>query len=151
MDRMLPVRWITVHHDGMSAFNANDQPSAAARLEAIRRAHRGKGWGDIGYHFAVDRGGRVWQGRPLRWQGAHVKDCNPGNVGVVMLGNFDIQSPSKAQTDALQMHLAWLMKAYSVPVGRLRTHQEWPTAKTACPGRSLQAHMVKARRGGMLV
>ncbi|HWB18681.1 MAG TPA: peptidoglycan recognition family protein [Phycisphaerales bacterium] len=150
MNRMLPVQWITVHHDGMNAFTAVDQISAAQRLESIRRAHRNKGWGDIGYHFAIDRGGRVWQCRPLQWQGAHVKDCNPGNIGVVNLGNFEIQSPSQAQLTALNNHLEYLMRTYNVPVSKIRTHQEWPSARTECPGRSLQAYMVNVRRNGTL-
>ena len=29
---------------------------------------------DVGYHYAVDRAGRVWECRPLTWQGAHVRN-----------------------------------------------------------------------------
>ncbi|MFO0893619.1 MAG: peptidoglycan recognition family protein [Phycisphaerales bacterium] len=146
MNPMLPVRFITVHHDGMTPFTATDQESSAARIEVIRTGHRSKKWGDIGYHFVVDRGGRVWEGRSLRWQGAHVEAQNEGNVGICCLGNFDEQSPSQAQLDALEGQLRTLMRRYGVPVSRIRTHQEWPTAHTACPGRSLQSAMVKIRR-----
>lgn len=148
MDPMLPVRYITVHHDGMHPFYAQDERSTATRLERIRAAHRGSGWGDIGYHFIVDRAGRVWEGRPLNWQGAHVKDHNEGNIGVMAVGNFDQQSPSEAQVQALARTVASLMRSAGVPVNRVKTHQEW--AVTACPGRALQAYMVKARRTGAL-
>ncbi len=50
LNPMLPVKYITVHHDGMSPFLAKDERSSAARVELIRTGHRGKGWGDIGYH-----------------------------------------------------------------------------------------------------
>ena len=151
MNRMLPVQYITVHHDGMEPFYATDPGSSAARLDAIRRAHRDKGWGDIGYHFAIDRDGRVWQGRPLMWQGAHVKDCNEGNIGVVTLGNFDRQSPSAPQIAGLNRHVSWLMRQFRVPLrdgagrSRLLTHQEWPSARTACPGVNLQRYMMAVR------
>lgn len=146
MDRMAPINWITVHHDGMDPFFSADEASAAARLESIRRAHRSKGWGDIGYHYAVDRSGRVWEGRPINWQGAHVKDCNLGNIGVVCLGNFDKQTPSPAQLSALNRHVTWLMHNYRVSLSRLRTHQEWPSAATACPGINLERYMVAVRQ-----
>ena len=77
MNHMLPVRYITIHHDGMRApFTSTSKSSTATRLETIRKSHLrrdGGRWGDIGYHFAIDPAGRVWQGRPLMWQGAHVK------------------------------------------------------------------------------
>jgi hypothetical protein len=148
MNKQLPVRYITVHHDAQySSITA--QRDVAARLEDIRRYHRtNRGWADIGYHYAIDRAGRVWQTRPVTWQGAHVKDHNEANVGVMCLGNFDQQSASRAQLAALNTTVGWLMGHYNVPVARVMTHQEW--SATACPGRTLQAHMVSARRRGRL-
>jgi len=145
MNPMLPPRYITVHHDGMSPFLAKDQSSAAARIEIIRNGHRSKGWGDIGYHYVVDRGGRVWEGREIQWQGAHVKNSNEGNIGICCLGNFDEQSPSDEQLQAAERMVGCLMQKYNITVARVRTHQEWPTAHTACPGRSLQREMVQMR------
>lgn len=146
MNAMLPVRYVTVHHDGMDPFTGDDARAAAARLDAIRRAHLNRGWGDIGYHFAVDRAGNVWEGRPLAYQGAHVKDHNEYNLGVVALGNFDRQQPTRAQLAALHRHVRLLVCTFGVPGSRLRTHQEW--APTACPGRHLQRYMVNARSTG---
>ena len=149
MNRMSSIRFITVHHDGMDPFFATDRATVAAHLEGIRRLHRRKGWGDIGYHFAVDRAGRVWEGRPLHWQGAHVKDHNPGNIGVVVLGNFDQQQPSVAQLDGVRRHLLTLMRVYNVPLERVHTHQEWG-APTACPGKKLQKSLLRLRSTGRL-
>jgi hypothetical protein len=149
MDRMLPIHSITVHHDGMRPFLEGDERGSVNRLEAIRRSHREhRQWGDIGYHYAVDRAGRVWECRPLSHQGAHVKDHNEGNIGVLALGNFDQQAPTPAQLDGLMRHVSWLMHHHRVPVSRLRTHREWETARTACPGTSLQRFMDDARRSG---
>ena len=81
----------------------------------------------------------------MRWQGAHVKDCNVGNIGVVCLGNFDKQTPSQPQLAALNRHVTWLMRNYRVQMPKLRTHQEWPSAATACPGVNLERYMVAVR------
>ncbi|MSR45046.1 MAG: N-acetylmuramoyl-L-alanine amidase [Phycisphaerales bacterium] len=146
IDPMLPVRWITIHHDGMTPFLATDYASCVGRIELIRNGHRGKGWADIGYHFIVDRSGRVWEGRDLRYQGAHVKDQNEGNLGILCMGNFDQQTPSLAQLVALDRHLRLCMVKYKVKASQVRSHQEWASAKTACPGRNLQSKMNGIRR-----
>jgi hypothetical protein len=148
MNRMRPVSRITVHHDGMSAYTQTDFRSAANRLESIRSAHlrrRPEPFGDIGYHFAIDPSGRVWQARALTWQGAHVRRQNSGNLGIVLLGNYDKQGVNARQQAALVTFIAARMKHHRVPVGRVVTHQE--LSPTACPGRHLQAFMVTARRG----
>jgi hypothetical protein len=147
MDRMNPIRYITVHHDGMHPFYDTHQQDVATRIETIRQRHRGRGWGDIGYHFVVDPAGRVWEARPLAYQGAHVKDHNFANIGVVALGNFEEQSPSAAQLQALRRLLNRLMQLYDVPIERVLTHQEWPGAATACPGVNLQHYLQVMRRG----
>ena len=148
MNRLSPIRYITVHHDGMHPFFDTDQRATAARIEAIRRAHRRRGWGDIGYHFVVDRAGRVWEGRSLRYQGAHVKNNNYANIGIVVLGNFDRQQPSQVQLASVRQLVSSLMDRYHVPASRVSTHQEW--APTACPGRYLQQFMNTSRRRGRL-
>ncbi|MBL8758846.1 MAG: N-acetylmuramoyl-L-alanine amidase [Phycisphaerae bacterium] len=147
---MLPIGRITIHHDGMDGFTSTSQADAAARLETIRRAHvNQRGYADIGYHYIVDPGGRVWEGRNIRYQGAHVKDNNEGNVGVMCLGNFDLHRPSSAQIAALDRFVAGQMRRHNVGISRVYTHQE--INPTACPGRNLQQYMVATRgnRGAM--
>lgn len=150
MKPMKLTRYITIHHDGMTSFTSTSKSTAAARLETIRKAHLrrdGGRWGDIGYHYAIDPAGRLWEGRSLKWQGAHVKARNEGNIGVVVLGNYEKQSLNRAQSAAIEATLKLLMKKHSVPVSRVRTHQEW--AATACPGKSLQRLMVNLRRSAL--
>lgn len=144
------VSRITIHHDGMSPFVSTSAEAAAQRLEAIRQAHVGaNGWADIGYHYVVDPAGRVWEARPVNLQGAHVKDNNEQNIGVMVLGNYEQQSPTNASTKSMEDFVASLMRRHRVPVGRVYTHQE--LRATACPGRSLQRVMESTRsRGGTL-
>lgn len=151
MRPMNGIRFITVHHDGISPFYDHDERSTRQRLESIRRFHReDRGWGDIGYHYVIDRDGRIWEGRSIRYQGAHVGNHNEQNIGVLLLGHFDQQSPSDRQVAAMQQHVSWLMRRYNVPISRVTTHREWDTARTVCPGHTLQAHMDRIRRRGQL-
>lgn len=146
-----PYFRITLHHDGMDAFASTDRAAAAARLEQIRQAHLnrpGEPFGDIGYHYLIDPAGRVWQGRPLQWQGAHVARTNEGNLGVCCLGNFMQQRPSQAQLVALDRFVAAQMKHYRIPPGRVYTHRE--LGQTLCPGDNLQPYIADSRRSGAI-
>jgi len=145
MDRMPRVTHITIHHDALTPLVSSDVGPSRARLELIRCAHRGKKWADIGYHYVIDRGGRIYEGRPVTWQGAHVKDRNEGNIGVLCMGNFEVQSPSEQQLKALVVHVRMLRSRYGVPAKNVLTHREWPGAKTLCPGDNLQRRVAVMR------
>ncbi|MDP7030353.1 MAG: peptidoglycan recognition family protein [Phycisphaerales bacterium] len=145
---MTPINRITIHHDGMAPFTSTDRSAATSRLESIRRAHlrrQPQPFGDIGYHYAIDPAGRVWAGRPISWQGAHVRAQNQGNLGIVVLGNYDQQALNSRQKRALVRFLQDQMNTYGIRSHRVATHQEM--APTACPGKSLQSFMVTARSG----
>ena len=147
LNPMLPVSSITIHHDGLDALVTGTSPSEMTmRIELIRVGHRGKGWADIGYHLVIDRAGTLWQGRSIRWQGAHVKYRNEGNVGVLVMGNFEIQRPTAAQIATLERVVRDLRRTYKVPQSKVYTHREWPDAGTLCPGRHLQSRVESLRR-----
>jgi hypothetical protein len=147
---MDPPTKITIHHDGMSPFAGTSRSTVADRIELIRVSHLkrdgGNRWGDIGYHFVVDRSGRVWQARPVSYQGAHVKHQNQANVGVLCLGNFEEQSPSRNQVRRLETLIVELRARYRVPVSRVYTHRELDSTK--CPGRNLQNAIQLSRSAG---
>lgn len=149
MRRMAPLQALTIHHDGLQAsLDRTDERSNIARLDLIRRSHTGQGWADIGYHFAIDRGGRVWQCRPLDWEGAHVRSHNSGNIGVLVMGNFEVQRPHDRQLVALNAFVGLACRHYGIPAGRVKTHREWSRARTSCPGRHLQGRVVAMRSLG---
>jgi len=148
MHVMNGVQRITIHHSGMKTWEAEGWSPTMAEIEAIREFHTGtapkeRGWADIAYHFIVDRAGRVWQARPLVYEGAHVKGHNPHNVGIVLLGNFDQQRPSAVQLTAVTDFILFLRGLYRVPAGQVFTHGE--LGQTECPGKMLQAYMDRLR------
>lgn len=143
------VNRITVHHDAIRSDNIRTQRDAVARLNQVRASHLREGWADIGYHYVIDPQGRIWEARPLGYQGAHVKDKNEHNIGVMCMGNFEVQRPTPQQTAALDAFVATLMQRHRIPNSRVYTHQE--LGQTACPGRNLQNYMLASRgRGGRL-
>ncbi|MEX0775664.1 MAG: peptidoglycan recognition family protein [Phycisphaeraceae bacterium] len=148
INAMNGVKQITVHHEGWTVVNFSDYATTAKRMDSIRRSHLERlGAGDIGYHFVIDRAGRLWQGRDLRYQGAHVREHNPHNLGIMCLGNFDKQRPTDAQITVLRSTLRTLMAQHKVPLKLVYTHQE--LNPTECPGKVLQGSMVSLRRNAL--
>lgn len=149
MQAMGRIKRITVHHEGWTPVWFSDQASTARRLEAIRCSHLKRlRAGDIGYHLVIDRAGKNWQGRDLAYQGAHVRDHNVHNIGIMVLGNFDLQRPSDVQMSALRATVAKLMYQYEIPTKQVFTHQEFNV--TSCPGKALQNLVVAMRGSGGL-
>jgi len=149
MSRINPmgsINRITIHHEGAGVVEFVDEANTARHLALLRKQHITRGWADIGYHYVIDRAGRVWEARPIVYQGAHVKDHNEHNIGVMLLGNFNAQSPSDAQLRSLRSTVMTLRRRHGVAVDRIFTHRE--LMPTVCPGRRLQAKVVAMRRAG---
>ncbi|MEM8709705.1 MAG: peptidoglycan recognition family protein [Planctomycetota bacterium] len=129
--------WITVHH---SVF-APSTGQLADSLDVVRRIQRQhidvENYADIGYHFLIDREGRVIEGRRLRWQGAHAGDSakNRGNVGICLLGNFEVEHPTPKALASLDRLVLELQRKLRIPRPNVRPHSAWK--ETACPGRHL--------------
>jgi len=149
IDAMNGVKLITFHHSGdPKPFTSLDYAETAQHLEYVREYHRSRNFQDIGYHFAIDRAGRVWQLRSLAYQGQHVRQNNEHNIGIVVLGNFDLQNMSQAQKDKARWFGALVRKQYNLPISRVYTHQE--IVSTECPGDAMQPYMVQLRRQGLI-
>tara|TARA_B100000242_G_C43053446_1_gene492398 strand:- start:3310 stop:3714 length:405 start_codon:yes stop_codon:yes gene_type:complete len=55
----------------------------------IHKMHLNFGWDGIGYHKIICRSGKIENGRPEYWIGAHVKGKNDISLGVCLIGrNF---------------------------------------------------------------
>ena len=145
MKLMNGVTRITVHHEGSAKPNNDSSPAAVATtLRLIQSQHRQRmGAGDIGYHFIIDRTGAIWQGRDWNYQGAHSSGANPNNLGIMLLGNFEIQQPTSAQISSLTKLTASLCRKFGVPRSKIYGHND--LCNTKCPGKTLKPYVVAMR------
>lgn len=140
LDPMQRPSKVTIHHSAMY-FRSTSPRDAAAQIGKIQREHmKTRGYGDIGYHFLIDPSGRIWEGRQLRWQGAHAHgNNNIGNIGVCLLGNFmrqrDGQGPTKDQVQAMEQLVVSLTQRYRMRGDVLFCHSDFRS--TACPGQRM--------------
>lgn len=146
---MNSVNKITVHHAAIDNSNLQSSEDVKRRLASIRNEHinrRPEPFADIGYHYIIDPQGRIWEGRPTKFQGAHVADRNENNLGIMLLGDFTKQQPTTAQINAMDSFVSSQMKRYGVPINRVYTHRE--IGKSTCPGANLQRYMDRTRAVG---
>lgn len=109
-----------------------------AKIAEVRRWHvSDRRWRDIGYHFLIDRNGKIGNGRPLAQTGAHVQGRNTGTIGIALFGGHGSAETdafgdnfTRDQERALRSLLADLQRDFGpVPV---TGHNQY-SAK-ACPG-----------------
>lgn len=130
------VQRITIHHTDEHAGTAG-----LPDVELIRRIenyHRtGRKWCAIGYHYIVGKDGRVYEGRPARYQGAHVLSENENNLGISIVGNFTSHLPNQRQLAALRSFLDDSRDKYRVSKRNVFGHRD--LNKSECPGDALYA------------
>lgn len=133
---------IIIHHTGAEEKDADQ----------VRRYHLSLGWRDVGYHYVVERDGRVVQGRGLDLLGAHCKasSMNYKGIGIAVIGNLQNHSILPAQEKAVVQLAGDLMGRFAIPLSNVLGHNEVPGAATACPGRHFSMASLRSavRSGG---
>ena len=94
----------------------------------IHKMHLNFGWDGIGYHKVILRSGKIENGRPEYWIGAHVKGKNKFSLGVCLIGRDKF---TKKQFISLENILKkWkLLCPNAVIVG----HRDTGKTKKTCP------------------
>ena len=134
---------LTIHHAGNGISQNTDKGSVVQELAGILSAHIERNYGDIGYHLIVDYAGRVWEGRNLKWEGAHVSYENEKNVGVMLLGNFEKQQPSIEQIETMSQIVKILCDRYGITKQRIYGHRD--LGQSVCPGKNLYPHVLQLK------
>ncbi|WP_329615926.1 N-acetylmuramoyl-L-alanine amidase [Streptomyces brevispora] len=117
------VKAAFIHHSATGNNYACSQ--APAVLRGIYRYHvKSSGWRDIGYNFAVDKCGNIYEGRAggvtKAVMGAHTLGFNTNTMGIAVLGTFSNANPPAAAVDAVAKLTAWKLGLYGAnPKGKV--------------------------------
>lgn len=147
----IPMK-ITVHHQGASEKNPRlcVQPlfKGSESIRGIQKWHmEGRAFVDIAYHRIIAPNGDVYEGRKLNQTGAHVKNRNTGNVGIMLIGNFEVEKPTDIQLQVLKEVIKDIAKQYPtipLPTG-IFGHKEFQY--TDCPGKNLYQFVLNLKFG----
>ncbi len=125
------VQKITIHHT--DEHGGMDGKGDLDIVRMIENFHRGpqKRWAAIGYHFLVGKDGKIYEGRPVKFQGAHCGK-NENNLGISVIGNCHHNLPNPRQLKALQAFLDDQRDRFNVPKSQVYGHRD--IKPTICPG-----------------
>jgi hypothetical protein len=122
---------ITIHHSVTA--QGTTKKSVEAILRGIDSFHRSKGWGGIGYNFAVDHRGRVYEARGRDIIGVHASGANTSTFGICYIGNTD----KKLTASAIEAIKGLVDSLQNDSKKKLDVKGHRDINSTACPGRLL--------------
>lgn len=159
--------WITIHHAGEKWTAKSDAVKFLCDLQSWGQSPpdppRKAVWPDLPYHYLIAPDGRIFGGRPVEYAGeTNTRFDVAGNIGVELMGDFEVQRPSPAQLRSLVRLVAWLSRRYGIGLDHVRGHMEAlePAAKddpvcradpsrsecvTDCPGRDVDRYLKDGR------
>ena len=94
----------------------------------IHKMHLEFGWDGIGYHKIINRSGKIENGRPDYWVGAHVKGKNDISLGVCLIGRDRF---TKKQFVSLERILKKWKTSY--PTAKIVGHRDTGDTQKTCP------------------
>jgi len=115
------IKLLVVHcsdTENVKDFNAAD----------IHKMHLKFGWDGIGYHKIILRSGKIENGRPEYWIGAHVKGKNKISLGVCLIGRNNF---TNKQFSALEKILKKWKLLY--PKAKIVGHCDTGNTDKTCP------------------
>ena len=99
----------------------------------IHKMHLNFGWDGIGYHKVICRSGKIENGRPEYWIGAHVKGKNEISLGVCLIGRNNF-------TDEQFASLEEVLKSWKCfyPKAKIVGHCDTGNTEKSCPNFDVQ-------------
>ena len=130
-DKATSFKRITVHH---TTDNDKFVKTDIEFLRLVQKHHQKTNkWADIGYHFLIGQGGNLYEGRNLKFTGAHVRGKNAGNIGIALLGDYNEHELKPKQLETLRKLIDALRERYNIPKRMIFGHGE--LGETKCPGK----------------
>ncbi len=94
---------IALHHAGNSYTCDAD---GADKMRHVQQEHFSRGSSDIGYHYGIDCQGVIYEGRDIRYLGAHIGQV-PKVIGIVMLADLSVRGEQRK----VESDLPWWKKS----------------------------------------
>ncbi|MBU2562539.1 MAG: peptidoglycan recognition protein family protein [Nanoarchaeota archaeon] len=130
------IKFLVVHH------SQKEDDS----LERIKNFHvNERKWEDIGYHYIIDKKGKLHKAREEKFIGAHVFGFNRESLGICLLGNLDKEIPTKNQIKTLVKLLIKKAKENKISSKNILGHREFPGVTKTCPGKLVNMNEIRKK------
>ena len=96
------TKYIIIHHTAVTTPHT---------IQDIHKWHLNKGWAGCGYHYFIDKKGKVYIGRPVDTIGAHAKEggYNRNSIAVCFEGDFSKEKMKDSQLSDEAINLLGLL------------------------------------------
>lgn len=132
-------KYITIHHAGVE-WKGGDPQAFVKNMQSW--GQRAKHWPDLPYHFLIAPNGKIFEGRPMIYEPeSNTKYELQGNIGVEMMGHFEIQRPSQQQLESCVALVAWLTDELKISPDKIRGHNDAAPGQTTCPGKDFDRYL----------
>ncbi|MGW2087378.1 peptidoglycan recognition protein family protein [Streptomyces sp. NPDC001880] len=144
------VKAAFIHHSATgNNYKCSQAPSV---LRGIYRYHvKSSGWRDIGYNFAVDKCGNIYEGRAggvtKAVLGAHTLGFNSNSMGIAVLGTFSKSNPPAAAVNAVAKLTAWKLGLFGADPRGKATLVSGGGNKYK-KGKKVKLHVISGHRDG---
>lgn len=116
------------------------------------------GWSDIGYHYFIDKSGKIYEARAIGYKGVHVSKNNSYKIGINLLGDYNSEGILTSKHDVLPkeqiqacINLVNELKKY-FPLIELGGHRDYAlNPDAACPGNILYDKLDELRKATNLL
>lgn len=144
------VKAAFVHHTASgNNYACKDAPAV---LRSLYRYHVvSSGWRDIGYNFAVDKCGTVYEGRaggvakPVL--GAHTMGFNTDSMGIAVIGSYTSTTPPAASVNAVARLTAWKLGLFGADP-RAKATLKSGGGNLYAKGRNVKLNVISGHRDG---
>lgn len=149
LETMDEIKAITLHH-------SSNLGSGSSEIKRIQDMHMSNGfyswdwshrWGDIGYHFLLDKNGDVYTGREIEnapgqpggpyTKGSHVKLNNTeAGIGMCTLGDYEgVEGFTISRQREVEKTVSAIARRYDVKPWKISWHKKLSHAEpSVCPG-----------------
>lgn len=110
-------------------------------------------WENVGYHWVIERGGALKQGRPENYHGAHVKEdgVNTHSIGICLCGDIDKKLPDEGQIATLKNLLYRISKQYNISPDKVYPHRHYALDASGKPYKSCFGNLLTDNFGSKLL
>ena len=131
--------YLIIHHSGGTDANPL-QDSSNYTVAMCNNDHKRFGMLSslgyyVGYHYIIEKNGKVTQCRADNEDGAHTIGYNSKSIGIMLCGNFDATLPTAAQEEALKTLMLLLIGKHSIALENIVPHRKF--ANKTCFGKKL--------------
>lgn len=150
LDKMTKVdnfpKEIILHHSASLVDNFNS-------IQSYHITDPSHLWENIGYHWIIERGGALKQGRPENYHGAHVKEnnVNTRSIGICLCGDIDKKLPDEGQLATLKNLLYRISKQYNISPDNVHPHRHYALNASGKPYKSCFGSLLEDSFGAELL